>query len=478
MNEKERIIELVKKEVISMEEALRLLEAEAQRTKSSQGKTQVQVDKTSLTDQEAADFLETVNGLSTKLDQLIQQKEAVEQDLLITRQRLREFEVFAELEELSDEMREKQNGLMQESQTLEGQVTQLEADIQATQVQLDSQKPEAEFRQEFKRLVSQASEQVAEVASQFSVEAVKESGRLGQKMKEFSRNFKLKDIHIDDAKVKLKMPWVKTSQLAHTFTFPSEGVDFIDVDLLNGQVRVETYEGNQIEVVSNLSFYGDHDEVSPQAFEDLATISCQDGHLVFWVKTPRLAVDATIRLPRRQYQSVKLATTHGDQFIDNLTVKEMKSANKNGDLTIKQSQTDLLDINHLNGETHLEDNQIKDIVFANFNGNLRIKGAFETLTADSVNTQYYITKTDQAPANIKLKTANGDIKVAIPIALSFKADAHYHFGQLKHRFTDLTSETIGKEKGQIERHNDQNQSQVLLSLETVRGTIYLKDHQN
>ena len=145
MTEKERIIELVKNNVISMDEALQLLEAAAKNDhqaqvtsnefieeyKNAQKDIEEKVEASQLTQTPATDVQEeqAQQVIQEKFEQASEELAKKQEALVIAEQRLREIEIFAELDDLTEDMKTQQANLMAKIDHLEAEIEELSIEI-------------------------------------------------------------------------------------------------------------------------------------------------------------------------------------------------------------------------------------------------------------------------------------------------------------------------------------------------------------
>lgn len=545
MNEKERIIELVRQNVISMEEALTLLEASAKKeveTKPGNEDIEKRIDhqdkklnldsekidqifeniletganvsqkvadyiKKGLEDSEsekkdyfaeeyqeasqkeeerfftdnhpAQDLLsETIQDLDEEMADLKEEKEELLEDLVIHKQRLRELEIFAELDDLTDEMKKQESELKVTLSQLEEQVKDLDQEL----ADLHQEKQEAlaklnhKHMDDSKEYIKSKAEDLSKVTSKFADDALKEGKKvtkeLGKQLKDIFKNFDMKDVNLS-----FEVPWIKTYSMDHTFEFEAKDLANIDLKLNNGSVSFEVADTDKVLVEADLRFHGNFENYSLEQFEEMSTISLEGSDLLFHVTSPRLSADLEVKLPARVYNKIKLNLMNGDGSLQGVEVKQLEISNKNGDIHLSEVEGDFINILNFTGDIQMEAMKVLDIVAKTITGDIRLQGNLANLTAETTTGDIFITKKDMQESHIQARATTGDIKISQPKEMNLTIYAATTTGEIYQRLIDVNQADYHKSanKQTLQRlASDQAQS-VTIDARLVTGNIWLKD---
>lgn len=547
MNEKERIIELVKQNVISMEEALDLLEAaannEAVSVQESYDETYTTQEDIPAQEQESertersfdADLNEVVGNVVNTSKDLAkniteyfnknyakqdqpdadvevseeekptepseEEKQAAAQQiveidqriaeinsefdkrsemLLISKQRLREIEIFAELDGLTPEMEAQKLDLEQKKAEQEDKIAQLQAEKTELQQQKEALgwKKSSHKTDDFKAFFNESSERFSEAATQFGKEASREGKKLGRfitdQSKSFVENFNLKDVNLS-----FQVPWVKTVVENYQLTYVMTDINRLEVEIYNGSVELLPHEGEELLIDAQVKFHGNHDEISQARFEELSTITSQDGKFSFKINSAKISVDASMKVPRRDYETIRVNLLNGDVKVNDLTTNHIIIKNKNGDMHLNNVKAHDSEFDLLNGDIIVSNSPIDALVMKNLNGDIRVDGYVNNLSADSINSNLYLSKRDASEANLKIKTVSGDIKLSLPKELNIDVNAKTSNGSVLSRLTNLNvHETHNNQKqAEYQRIASTEANTITAELSSTTGNIYLKDSQ-
>lgn len=515
MNEKERIIELVKQNVISMEEALDLLEAAANndiKTDSTQAEEATEDNKKTAESKfnrvlddvinQSKDFAKNMEDyfsqdsevdseeatsqkvnqakiiqIDREIQELNEQFDKRNEALIICNQRLREIEIFEDLEDLTPEMAEQKAAHLERKEKVQDE-------LDALQSQIDERIREKEAlgwsshssKKDFKDFINHSSEKFSEAASHFGKEASREGKRWGAFISEQSKTF-LDNFNLKDINVSFQVPWIKTSTQEYEFVYPMDDVKAFEIEVYNGSVELEGYEGDELLIEADVRFHGNHEETSKEHFEAMNTIGIIDQRFVLKVTSPKFSLDAVIKVPQADYDKLSVNLLNGDINLEKLAIQEILLKDKNGDVNLTSVGASELTVDLLNGDIEMNDAPIDTVVINNLNGDIRINGYIRNLAAETLNSDFFLTKLDTDDANVKIKTVSGDVKLSLPSNLNLTIDSKTTHGEVKNRLSNLESieEHPSKLKAHYHRIVSGETNNALVNITTTSGDIFLKD---
>lgn len=337
MNERERILELVKKGVLSTDEALDLLEEmgkkiQSETTETQNEETQHSVDnimddtafehteesQEDVEDRQAQDQknLEDIldrlatesNQASVDLDEVMVEIDGLKATLAEVREALMELNTKEELDALTEAELEVRIALEEEIKELEWTLSELYDEKANLEGQLKnirrsqwSQKKE-EFQQKMD-IPEDWKEQANETFSQVGEKVVDVTNQMGKFLKKtfktvsqsVSENVEWKDINV-------KFPGVATTKLEKEYLFEEVTATILDIQVANGQLQFKFWDKEEIKVETMIKLYGKMDTVTPlAAFEERSQIDLTEDRFVFKVPNKRVRVDAIFYLPQRTY---------------------------------------------------------------------------------------------------------------------------------------------------------------------------------
>jgi len=424
----------------------------------------------------AAKLAEKSSVLSVKIDQLTEEMKKKKDALTIAKQRLREIEIFIELDEITDEMAEQQQRLMLKVKELETSIQEITDELTATKAEQDELYASHfnVYKEQVKNFVDSASEKVSEAASQIGSDAIREGktfGKMvGEQVKDLLHNFNMKEVNLS-----VNVPWVKTQTINHTFVYPAKDLTLLDFRVNNGSIEFATYDGSEVIIESEIRFHGNHSSINIDRFMELSTISHTPDQLIFRVNHAKISLDAVVKLPKHLYNELKVVAMNGDLKFKGIEAKDVLLENKNGDVKFKKIQADFLELDLLNGDVIIKDSDIEDISLKNLNGDFRVVGNLGNLISNTVNTDYFITKRNITPSKIKIKGVNSDVKISLPAAVNIEADCRVSFGDVHQRLSNLNDVIAEKSHTEVQRYLNADAALVDIDVSLTTGNVFLKD---
>lgn len=458
MNEKERIIELVRQNVISMEEALQLLEAAAQQNATE---TTSKVDKD--------DVAQSVNQVEAPIQDSKPLIEDLQKQLTINRQRQREVEILAELDGWNDTLTEQKEALIEEAEEMIERIEELEEELEET--------PSTENKDErFNVNIDIDFDAYKDKFKDIMRDTFDESAEL--KVKSFSKQ--LKKVIRGFAKEVVDYSVNAGSHLVRKGTpqtlkadFTPESIHTIDVSTLTGDISCEVYEGSCIEVIAEVT------SVTPrqqEMIDEMRWARIENERLVIKMNDGETNADITVRLPHKQWSLLQLNSVNGDIQLRETQAKDVQLETVNGDVDIFGVEANHLSIETVNGDMMIKESPVTVIDVETVNGNVRVIGTVGQVLINGMSSNVYLTKQDLESANVKVSVNSGNVKVAVPTDHSLEINASVMSGVIRHRLSNISRVDYLSEGSQrLTREGQTSSTMTRLELETVSGDVYLKD---
>ena len=514
MNERERILELVKKGVLSTDEALDLLEEmgkkiQSDTTETQNEETQHSVDnimddtafehteesQEDVEDRQAQDQknLEDIldrlatesNQASVDLDEVMVEIDGLKATLAEVREALMELNTKEELDALTEAELEVRIALEEEIKELEWTLSELYDEKANLEGQLKnirrsqwSQKKE-EFQQKMD-IPEDWKEQANETFSQVGEKVVDVTNQMGKFLKKtfktvsqsVSENVEWKDINV-------KFPGVATTKLEKEYLFEEVTATILDIQVANGQLQFKFWDKEEIKVETMIKLYGKMDTATPlAAFEERSQIDLTEDRFVFKVPNKRVRVDAIFYLPQRTYDYAAFKLLNGDIEIQGFEVKDIYVKSTNGDVTLEELKASMLEISGVNGNITICSGRIIDSIIDSVNGSVRMKTVPENLSVNLVNGDIRLTLNDEKLRRLKANTVNGDVKIALPLKQGLEGTATSSLGKIHNRLTDFEVVREKNERmNQLLQFRRVNDEMATIELTSTTGNIYLKNNE-
>ncbi len=530
MKERERVLELVKKGILTSEEALILLENMATE------KDEKQIEK-------AAEKVDTQNiGTTNKEDQVADLMDALEKgesegptvDSFEENTQDSAEKDRENLERILDELATKANRASAELDEVNAEIAGIKEEIKEvaeeigtldTKEELDALTEDEQVqRKELHVLLAQLEEKLAtqstektaleeelknirkeqwkgqwndtkeKVSSQFSEEwkdqatdtfnqvggkVAEVGGQVGEFLKKTFNSFSdTMNDNVEWKDIKMKVPGVATTKFEHEFNYPNPQASLIDVKVANGTVVFKTWDQEDVKVEAKIKLYGKMAGDSPmEAFLERSDIDVDDETISFQVPNKRVKADLTFYLPKRTYDHVSVKLLNGNVLVEELTAKDVYTKSTNGTITFKKIDATMLEIEGVNGEIKVLEGTILDNIIETVNGDVSISAAPESLSVSLINGDIRITAKEKTLRRVEASSANGNIKLALPNDLGVEGQVKTNLGSINSRLTDIEVVREKKDRGNQQLHFRRvlEESMAQINASTTTGSIFLKD---
>lgn len=530
MKERERVLELVKKGILTSEEALILLENMATE------KDEKQIEK-------AAEKVDTQNiGTTNKEDQVADLMDALEKgeaegptvDSFEENTQDSAEKDRENLERILDELATKANRASAELDEVNAEIAGIKEEIKEvaeeigtldTKEELDALTEDEQVQRKDlhvllaqleEKLATQSTEKTAleeelknirkeqwkgqwndtkeKVSSQFSEEwkdqatdtfnqvggkVAEVGGQVGEFLKKTFNSFSdTMNDNVEWKDIKMKVPGVATTKFEHEFNYPNPQASLIDVKVANGTVVFKTWDQEDVKVEAKIKLYGKMAGDSPmEAFLERSDIDVDDETISFQVPNKRVKADLTFYLPKRTYDHVSVKLLNGNVLVEELTAKDVYTKSTNGTITFKKIDATMLEIEGVNGEIKVLEGTILDNIIETVNGDVSISAAPESLSVSLINGDIRITAKEKTLRRVEASSANGNIKLALPNNLGVEGQAKTNLGSINSRLTDIEVVREKKDRGNQQLHFRRvlEESMAQINASTTTGSIFLKD---
>lgn len=530
MKERERVLELVKKGILTSEEALILLENMATE------KDEKQIEK-------AAEKVDTQNiGTTNKEDQVADLMDALEKgesegptvDSFEENTQDSAEKDRENLERILDELATKANRASAELDEVNAEIAGIKEEIKEvaeeigtldTKEELDALTEDEQVQRKDlhvllaqleEKLATQSTEKTAleeelknirkeqwkgqwndtkeKVSSQFSEEwkdqatdtfnqvggkVAEVGGQVGEFLKKTFNSFSdTMNDNVEWKDIKMKVPGVATTKFEHEFNYPNPQASLIDVNVANGTVVFKTWDQEDVKVEAKIKLYGKMAGDSPmEAFLERSDIDVDDETISFQVPNKRVKADLTFYLPKRTYDHVSVKLLNGNVLVEELTAKDVYTKSTNGTITFKKIDATMLEIEGVNGEIKVLEGTILDNIIETVNGDVSISAAPESLSVSLINGDIRITAKEKTLRRVEASSANGNIKLALPNDLGVEGQVKTNLGSINSRLTDIEVVREKKDRGNQQLHFRRvlEESMAQINASTTTGSIFLKD---
>ncbi|KFN90836.1 hypothetical protein TMUPMC115_1729 [Tetragenococcus muriaticus PMC-11-5] len=509
MNERQRIMDLVKKGVLSTEEALDLLEETAknkdeaqiqkddaklnaqkqaeQQTDAEEAFEQATKEKSSAEKQRLEDMLDELatnaNKASAELDEINAEIKGIKAEITEKREELMQIDTQEELDEITEddyarrgEIKEEISDLQASLDELNEERTRLEEKLKS--IRKDQWNQTKEKWNEKIEIPEDWKEQAGETWNQFGGKTAEAGNHLGDFLKKtFDSVSETVNENVEWKDVNLHVPGVSTTKFEKTFEFPQTNASILDIKVANGSMTFHMWDEPDVKIEAKIKLYGKMDAATPEeAFEQRSQIKEDDEHLSFQVPNKRIRCDLVFYLPRRTYDHISVKSLNGTINIEELDVKDIYLKTTNGQINISSINATMLEIEGVHGAINVSNGIINDAVIETVNGNVTMSTTPQNTGVSIVNGDIRLTMNENRANRLNAHSVNGNIKAAFPTQLGLEATAKTNLGTINSRLSNY----------EVVRQKDERTNQLLhfrrkqdtiaqIDLSTTTGNIYLKD---
>lgn len=533
MKERERVLDLVKKGILSSEEALVLLENLATEKDEKQIKkaadevdvTTANVDskesdqtadlldelesekETTEDEKSAADSFEEqskasaeadrknlekildelatkANQASVELDEVNAEIAGIKEEIKETQEALMELNTKEELGELSEEELKTRADLEEELKTLEDSL----ADSNQEKIALEAELKNIRKEQwtETKDCVTSKfdipddwKEQATDTLNQVGEKMSEAGSQLGSFLKKtFSTVAETVNENVEWKDINFRVPGVAATKFDHEFNYPAVEASLIDVKVANGNIVFKTWDKEDVKVEGKIKLYGKMDGDTPlEAFLERSQIDVDDEVISFQIPNKRVRADLVFYLPARTYDHVSVKLLNGNITVEELKAKDVYTKSTNGSITFNDIDATMLEVEGVNGDIKVLNGEILDNIIETVNGTVTVTAAPQTIAVSLINGDVRITAKENTLKKIEANSVNGNVKIALPLMLGIEGTVKTSLGSINSRLSDYEVIREKKERTnqllQFRRVDDEQMAQINAS--TTTGNIYLKD---
>lgn len=530
MKERERVLELVKKGILTSEEALILLENMATEKDEKQiekaaEKVDTQNIGTTNKEDQVADLMDTLekgesegptvdsfeentqdsaekdrenlerildelatkaNRASAELDEVNAEIAGIKEEIKEVAEEIGTLDTKEELDALTEDEQVQRKDLHVLLAQLEEKLATQSTEKTALEEELKNIRKEqwkGQWNDTKEKVSSQFSEewkdQATDTFNQVGGKVAEVGGQVGEFLKKTFNSFSdTMNDNVEWKDIKMKVPGVATTKFEHEFNYPNPQASLIDVKVANGTVVFKTWDQEDVKVEAKIKLYGKMaGDSRMEAFLERSDIDVDDETISFQVPNKRVKADLTFYLPKRTYDHVSVKLLNGNVLVEELTAKDVYTKSTNGTITFKKIDATMLEIEGVNGEIKVLEGTILDNIIETVNGDVSISAAPESLSVSLINGDIRITAKEKTLRRVEASSANGNIKLALPNDLGVEGQVKTNLGSINSRLTDIEVVREKKDRGNQQLHFRRvlEESMAQINASTTTGSIFLKD---
>lgn len=456
MNEKERILDLVKKGVISSQEAISLLE-ELGKNQGEASKVSEQEKKDASTYQKEDEkrfdtvldsLASVVTNFSSEFDEEFETLNQVNQQVKQKEERIEELHTAKALDKLTVEQEMELQRLTEELEVLRSQQRSLEEEKKAAQEDMKRLKKE-ELDEKLKKAKQKIEETdwqqtTSDSLSQLGGSIGRFAGQFAKAAAETARNV---SVTIKDHPSFSTMSpfFYKTN---HSYAFEEEfgEIGIIEIKVANGDIKMKTAPQSTLTIEGEfrLNEEFETEEEIEQYINERMNVSLENDTFKFFIPSKKVYADVTFVFPEKDYDYVSVKGLNSGIRMKDFTGKDFYAESQNGEVSVKNVSGTMLELTSKNGTIKQLDGQFKDSILDGTNGNIIFDAEAESVTLKTVNGSIKVKKVSPNAKQILAKTVNGSVHLDVPESVELEAALSTSLGKL--HYDDAQYEVIKHEK--------------------------------
>ena len=456
MNEKERILDLVKKGVISSQEAISLLE-ELGKNQGEASKVSEQEKKDASTYQKEDEkrfdtvldsLASVVTNFSSEFDEEFETLNQVNQQVKQKEERIEELHTAKALDKLTVEQEMELQRLTEELEVLRSQQRSLEEEKKAAQEDMKRLKKE-ELDEKLKKAKQKIEETdwqqtTSDSLSQLGGIIGRFAGQFAKAAAETARNV---SVTIKDHPSFSTMSpfFYKTS---HSYAFEEEFGDIgvIEIKVANGDIKMKTAPQSTVTIEGEFRLNEEFEtqEEMENYINERLNVSLENDTFKFFIPSKKVYADVTFVFPEKEYDYVSVKGLNSGIRMKDFTGKDFYAESQNGEISVKNMSGTMLELTSKNGTIKQLDGQFKDSILDGTNGNIIFDAETESATLKTVNGSIKVKKVAPNTKQVMAKTVNGSVQLDVPESLEVEASLSTSLGKL--HYDDAQYEVIKHEK--------------------------------
>ena len=207
-------------------------------------------------------------------------------------------------------------------------------------------------------------------------------------------------------------------------------VSDLEIDWLDGNIKVEVYDGNKVQL-SEVSSRSLKENEKLHYYNDHGTLRVEykkSERRLFSLGIKRANKELTVRLPESTAKKLGLLnidTISSDTEVSDITTEHIRLDSTSGNFILNDCTAEKLIMSSTSGNLKGENLIVSDKINADTtSGNATLKGDFGHVEFDTVSGELYV-ESSICPEKIRTDTVSGDVKIVIPEnkGFSYRKDA-------------------------------------------------------
>lgn len=251
---------------------------------------------------------------------------------------------------------------------------------------------------------------------------------------------KIKDVDLD-------FNFGQAYEISHIFHQGDVELHNIDIDIANGAVQFIPWDQNDVRVECNAKVYrADTQDEARTNFLKEVLFKAEMGTLRFAALPKWMKVEATIYIPKVDYEKIRVRLFNGPIQCENLKVKSFKIKTANGKISAVGIEGKKMEVETANGKIKIRDSKIMELEAETLNGAIQLQGEYNRLELQSFNGDIVCQLNGSSGEELEAKTISGNINLTIPEGVAVSGELKSNLGSFA---VELDGIQIVSEKSEV-----------------------------
>jgi DUF4097 and DUF4098 domain-containing protein YvlB len=266
----------------------------------------------------------------------------------------------------------------------------------------------------------------------------------------------------------------------HIFQHSDVYLTDVDIDVANGSVRLIPWNEKDVRVECEAKVYQvDSQEEARKTFLQDVLFSIEGGKLRYSVQKKKMKVNATIYLPKADFESISVRLFNGQIDGEMLRVKEFKAKTANGKITVDGFDTDKFEVETANGHITVTKLTSRKIEAETINGTIKVSGSYDKADLQSFNGSIICTVNDTRCETVLVKSTTGNVDILLPKNRTVHGELKTNIGNFQ---CDLQNMVRKEEKVEVVQkylmfttNATDEREPLLIDVDTKTGSILIQE---
>ncbi|WP_040204165.1 DUF4097 family beta strand repeat-containing protein [Neobacillus jeddahensis] len=233
---------------------------------------------------------------------------------------------------------------------------------------------------------------------------------------------KIKDLDLD-------LNFGQSVDISHIFHHGDVELKDVDINVANGSVKIATWEQPDVRIECQAKVYRvDNQDQARQNFLQDVIFAVEHQTLRFMTQQKWMKVEATIYVPKAQFERVRVRMFNGPISGEAMNVDDLRLKTANGKITLSGVEGRKAEVETANGKIKVTGSQFDEVETETINGAIQLEGDFRKVEMQSFNGNISLKEVGTRSELIQAKATTGGIDLHIPETIPVNGELKTNLG--------------------------------------------------